>query len=135
MKYKFLEHTSDAKFQAFGTTLEQAFSNAALALASIMLNPKTIKPKIKKELKVKGIDEKSLLYNFLEEILFLLDTEQFLLNKNKKIEIKNNELKATLTGDKAENYQIEGAVKAITYNDMEIKKQNNKYMVQVVVDL
>ncbi|MGB2763781.1 MAG: archease, partial [Candidatus Aminicenantaceae bacterium] len=32
-RYRFLEHTSDAKFQAFGNTLEEAFCNAALATA------------------------------------------------------------------------------------------------------
>jgi len=35
-RYRFLEHTADAKFQAFGKTLEEAFSNAALATASLM---------------------------------------------------------------------------------------------------
>ena len=33
-RYKFLAHTADAKFQAFGETLEEAFGNAALATAS-----------------------------------------------------------------------------------------------------
>jgi SHS2 domain-containing protein len=35
-RYRFLRHTADAKFQAFGTTLEEAFINAALATASLM---------------------------------------------------------------------------------------------------
>ena len=35
-KYRFLPHTADAKFQAFGKTLEESFVNAALAMASLM---------------------------------------------------------------------------------------------------
>ena len=43
MKYKFLEHTADIKFQAFGKTFEQAFENSALAVANIISKDK-IKP-------------------------------------------------------------------------------------------
>jgi len=35
-KYRILPHTADAKFQAFGASLEEAFANAALATASLM---------------------------------------------------------------------------------------------------
>ena len=37
MKYKFLEHTADVKFRAYGNGLEEAFSNAALALKQTIL--------------------------------------------------------------------------------------------------
>jgi len=143
MKYKFLEHTADAKFQAFGKTLEEAFSNAALAMFSIMIEPSKVKNKIKKEFEVTGKDKKSLLYKFLEEILFLLDTEGFVLNKVEKLEISENKLKAVLAGDNIKSYKLSGDVKAVTYNDMEIKepsleknvREENQFMVQVVVDL
>lgn len=134
MKYKFLEHTADAKFQAFGKNLEEAFSNAALAMFSIMIDPSKVKAKIKREITVDGIDKKSLLYKFLEEILFLLDTEGFLLNKVEKLKIEKNKLSTVLVGDRiSDNYKLSGDVKAVTYNDMEIHEK--PFMVQVVVDL
>jgi len=137
-KYKFLEHTADAKFQAYGNNMGEAFSNAALAMFSVITDTKKIKKKIKKEIKVKGTDLKSLLYNFLEELLFLLDTNSFLLNKIEKISIKKMKgkysLNATVVGDKADNYETSGDIKAVTYNEMEIK-ENDKVMVQVVLDL
>ena len=82
-KFKFLEHTADAKFQAFGKTMEEAFSNAALAMFSIITDIKKIKKALKNEIKAEGSDLKSLLYNFLEELLFLIDTENFLLSSIK----------------------------------------------------
>ena len=134
MKYRFLEHTADAKFQAFGKSLEESFSNAALAMFSIMINPSKVKSKIKKKIEVEGKDKKSLLYGFLEEILFLFDTERFLLNKVEILEISKNKLKAVLIGDNMnDRYKLHGDVKAVTYSDMEIKE--NPYLVQVVVDL
>ena len=43
VKFKFLEHTADAKFQAYGKNMEEAFSNAALAMFSIITDTKKIK--------------------------------------------------------------------------------------------
>jgi len=134
MKYKFLEHRADAKFRAFGKSLEEAFSNAALAMTSVMTDPKKIKPKAKHKIKIKGSDKKSLLYNFLEQLLILLDTEKFLLHKIENIKIEGNYLEAELIGDKFNNqYDIRINIKAVTYNDMFIKEK--PYIVQVVVDI
>jgi len=133
MKYKFLEHTADVKFQAFGKTLEEAFENAALAVAKIMTDNK-ISPKIQKKIKISGNDKKSLLYNLLEELLFLIDTKNFLLSKIKKLKIKNNELTAILIGDtNIKKYEVKTHIKAVTYNDMLVKEK--PFKVQVVLDI
>ena len=68
MKYEFLEHVADAKFRAYGKTIEEQFSNAALAMTSIMADD--VKGNIKRDFSVKGSDRENLLYNFLEELLF-----------------------------------------------------------------
>ena len=132
MKYKYLKHTADAKFQAFGRTLEEAFCNAAYAMINITSKQK-IKEKTTKRIKIKGIDKKSLLYRFLEEILFLLNAKNFILSKVKKIKIKDNEIKAVFSGDSIKNYKPQIDIKAVTYNDMFIKEK--PFSVQVVLDI
>jgi len=134
--YKFLEHTADAKFKAYGKTMEEAFSNAALAMFSVMTKTEMVRPEIEKKIEVKGNDLKSLLYSFLEELLFLMDSEAFVLNNIKKIKINKKALSATAVGDViSDKYELHGEVKAVTYNEMEIKKEKGKTVVQVVVDL
>ena len=136
MKYKFLPHTADVKFQAFGKTEKEMFENAALALKEVMMKKIRVKSKIKKKkIKVKGRDKESLLYNFLEEFLFLLDSENFLLAEINKIEIKDNKLEMEISGDLASNYKFTNDVKAVTYNEMFVKKQGDKFICQVVVDV
>ena len=139
VKFKFLEHTADAKFQAYGKSMEEAFSNAALAMFSIITDTKKIKKSIKKGIEAKGHDLKSLLYNYLEELLFLIDTENFLLNRIEELKIHKKErnyfLEAIVVGDKAEGYETTGDIKAVTYNEMEVKEEKDKVMVQVVLDL
>jgi SHS2 domain-containing protein len=138
-KFLYLEHTADAKFQAFGATLEQAFANAALAVASLMWDPEGVSASHTEEVRVSGNDLKQLLMAFLEEILFLLETRGFLLHAAEDVRIRSGEqgleLLAVLKGDEGVGkYETFGDVKAVTYNDMEIET-GDAPMVQVVVDM
>lgn len=124
MAYKFLEHTADTKIQVTEKNLELAFKESAYALKETIAGKIKIKSKIEKQIQIKGRDSKNLLYMFLEEFLFLLDAQGFVLAEIKSISIdrKTLILNATLLGDKASNYKISNDVKAITYNDMSIKE-------------
>jgi SHS2 domain-containing protein len=138
MKFEFLPHTADVKFRAYGKSLEEAFSNAALALAEVVSESR-INEKVEKTIEVESEDEKALLYDFLEKFLFLLDTENFLLSKVKKIKIEKDgdiKLKAVINGDTdIGKYEIETHIKAVTYQEMEIKKEKDRFILQVVLDL
>jgi len=135
-KYKFLEHTADIKFKAFGKTIEEVFENSALAMFKSMYEGK-IKDKKSFKINVTGKDFESLLYNFLEEFLFLVDGKNFFLSKVKSIKIdkKNFKLSAEVLGDDAKNYKIGLDVKAITYHSMFVKQQKGNWVAQVVLDV
>jgi SHS2 domain-containing protein len=137
MKFEFLEHTADIKFRAYGKNLEIAFKNSALALKESICGKIKIKEKEKKKIKVKGKDLESLLYNFLEEFLYFIDAEDFIIEKIEKLKLNKEDftLSATLVGDKASSYEFTNDVKAITYNEMVIKKESGKWVVQVVLDV
>jgi SHS2 domain-containing protein len=136
MKFKFLEHTADVKFQAFGKDEKEMFENSALALKEAIAGKIRIKEKIKKKFIIKGhkTDYEKMLYNFLEEFLYLLDAEDFLLSKVKVKLFQTTRLEAEVFGDKASNYNFTNNVKAITYNEMFVKKGKGKWISQVVVD-
>ena len=135
MKFKFLEHTADIKFQAFGKSLNEVFENSSLAMFNAMYEGK-IKSKKKLKISVKGKDSESLLYNFLEEFLILFDTKGFFLAKAKaKINESKKTLNAEVFGDDAKNYGIHVDVKAITYSEMFVKKIKGKWVSQVVLDV
>jgi SHS2 domain-containing protein len=135
MKFKFLEHTADAKFQAFGNSVEEMFENSGLALKDIICGKKKIKEAEEMKLVAKGKDYESLMYNFLEEIIYLLDADDFLIGKIKEIKIAGFKLKAVILGDKASNYKFANKAKAVTYNEMFVKKEKGKWISQVVIDI
>jgi SHS2 domain-containing protein len=137
--YKFFSHTADAKFQAFGQTLEETFVHAAFAVSSLMWDREKIAKNIEIPVVMGGKDLEQLLVNFLEEILYLLDTRNFLLGSIDNISLERVpegwKIQASFTGDEnASEYEIFGDVKAITYNEM-IVKNEIPYMVQVVLDI
>ena len=135
MRYKFLEHTADVKFQSYGKTLEEAFKNAALAMQEVMTKKVKIKSRIKKKIKVEGRDKESLLRAFLEEFLFLLDSKGWILSSVKSLKIQDLQLEAEVLGDEAKNYKFTNDVKAVTYNQMQVKKDKSRWICQVVLDV
>ncbi len=136
MKYTVLEQQKTIKIQAYGKILEEAFGNTALAISSLMV--KKVHPKMEKYISVGADDLKSLLYIFLEELLFLVDTEEFFVNDIKSLTIKKQKgytLNAYLLGDKRrESYEFLKEVKAVTYKEMEIHEEKGKAFVQVNVE-
>lgn len=139
MSFRFLEHTADVKIEVFEKTLEKAFATSAIAMRSVMAEKVKVKPKIKREVKVEGIDNEALLYGFLEEFLYLLDAKDFLLSEVKSLKIKKDKkkltLKAKIIGDKAKNYKFTNDIKAVTYSEMLVKKAKDKILIQFVVDV
>lgn len=137
-KYRFLEHTADIKFMAWGKTLEKLFENSAFALANFLSKGQDIQNKIKKKFKITGKDYEELLYNFIDGIVYLLDAENFIAVKT-RVKIINKkgkiELEASVYGDKVENYENLDYIKSATYSEMYVKKIPEGWEAQAVVDV
>ena len=134
--YEFLPHTADTKIRAYGKTLEEAFRNSALATTDTITDHTKIKQTVEKKISVSSENEEALLYDFLEELFVLLDSENFLLSDVKDLKIDNLKLTAIFIGDThPENYEIRTHVKAITYQEMFIKEENNNFVIQFVLDI
>lgn len=138
-KFRFLEHTADAKFQAFGCTPEEAFANAALAVASLMWEPAAVAKRTTREVHVQGRDLEQLLVSFLGEVIYLVETRGFILAAAEAVKIEKTPagfgLSAVFRGDdRPSEYSLSGHVKAVTYNEMKIEIGEST-MIQAVVDI
>ena len=139
--YRILPHPADGKFQAFGETLEEAFSNAALATASLMWDWRRVESKTSYVVRVRARNRRQLLVKFLGEVIYLFETKGFLLGQVTGLTIDEGEggsqIEAVFHGDGAsDRYEIFGAVKAITYNEMKISDADGSpFTLQVVVDM
>ena len=137
MSYEFLEHTADVKFRAKGATIEEMFSSAADAMNDVIRGDIKIVEQRAVTFDVKGKDFEELLYNFIEEFLFLLDSEDFLVSSIKEISVDKDNfiLKAVVLGDSAEHYKFTNDVKAVTYNEMKVSEGDKGFECEVVLDV
>ena len=139
-KFEFIEHTADIKFRVFGKTINEIFENSALAISEILSKGNKIKKIKNKSFELSGKDFEELLYNFIEELIYLLDAEYFIVS-NAKVEIKNKKLKAIIYGDNSRKYEGLDHIKAATYAEMYVKETKEKgknkksWEAQVVVDV
>ena len=131
--FTFLDHTADIKIKVLGRTLDEIFQNTVLALADYTNAGETITSKKGKVIEVIGTDTPSLLSNFIDELLYLIDAEHFVPAKA-TILLRGNNLKAELFGDDTKNYHLTH-VKAATYAEMEIKKVKSGWEAIVVLDV
>lgn len=136
--FDFVEHTGDVKFKAYGESSEDLFNNCALALSHLFSRGKKVSASIRKEFKVTGEDYESLLYNFLEELIYFFDAKQFVVSKT-EVSIERGdeyELSVVVYGDSTLKYKELDAVKAPTYAEMYFKKiDEDKWEAQVVLDV
>ena len=136
LKFKFLPHTADIKFRAYGKTVSEAFTNSCLAVSSVLSNGNKINSKKEKKVKVEGGDNESILRNLIEEIIYLFDAENFITVKsNVEFDETAMQLRAIFFGDSSENYSNLDHIKSVTYSEMFVKKVKDKWVTQVVLDV
>ena len=135
MKYEFLSHTADVKVRAYGNSVGEAFTSAALALKKTVAGNIAIAAECEKTVAVKGGDPEALLYGFIEEFLYLLDAESFMLSEILEINVAGNKVQARVLGDDARNYEFANSVKAVTYSEMQVAQKDGKWTAQFVLDV
>ena len=144
-KFKFLENiaTADLAFEAFGKSYNELFENAAYALESAMVNLDSLEASQTSDTHLSAANLESLLFNFLNELIFLKDSEQ-LLFKEFKCRIKETkegklwELDVKLKGQKIDlNKQKLGMdVKAVTKHLFKVEELHSKtFRCLVILDV
>lgn len=139
MTFKYLEGIAlaEASFEANGKTLKELFESCADAFIDTSANPKKIKSVIKKELEIKADNLEELLFNFLEELVFLKDSDSVIFNKVEVKDISENKLKALLIGDTINPscQELRADVKAITMHKFKVEKTDFGWKAIVVMDI
>ncbi|XP_047737088.1 protein archease-like, partial [Hyalella azteca] len=86
VKYEYRDHPADVQLHAWGNTLEEAFEQVATAMYGYMTELSKVEITQTEEISVEGHDMESLLYQFLDECLFVFSTEpSFLVAKRVEI--------------------------------------------------
>lgn len=140
-KFRFLEHTADVLFEAYGTSESELFHNAALALEEVQVRTDSITPKTEWIITKENDKLDMLLFDFLQELIYLKDAEQLLFSTF-KVHIEKQKdgkyhLDAHCTGEKIDpkKHKLDVDAKAITLHQFEVKKEKEHWKARVLVDI
>ena len=135
-RFDYFEATADIGLKAYGKDINEAFENAGLAIFNIISDTSDIEAITEIEFEVASEDEVSLLYDYLEELLFYHETE-FMLFGEFHVKIDENlNLKAKIKGEPIDwdKHERKTEIKAITFHKIDVKKTDH-VEVQAIVDL
>lgn len=138
-RYEQVPHTADIGAKIYGKDMPELFVNAAFAMFDIMAD---IADMAKGEgnkvnVEVKGPDLEGLLVSWLNELLYLSFNNDLLFHKFDIISLKKTSLKAEVTGKSlsANKDKLKREIKAATYHDLKITKDNGRYEVTIIFDV
>ena len=134
-RFKLIEHTADIGLAAYGQDLKEAFANAAYGMFSIIAGLENVKEKETRRVAVTADDIESLLFEWLNALLYYFDVEQLLFNVFDILELEETKLVADCRGEVFDpaRHEIKTGVKSATYHLLEVDKKNHK--VQVIFDI
>jgi len=140
-RFRFLEHTADAYIEAYGTTLEEAFENAALATTDVMTEVEKVEAQNEETFIVEAPDEFALLYSWLEELLLEFELKGKLYSRFEVSCIEKTSegfrLRARAWGETydSEKHPSKVGIKSATYHQMEILKEPEAVTVRFILDV
>jgi SHS2 domain-containing protein len=135
--FEIIDHTADMGIVAYGTDVEELFSNAALALFSLITEPERIEEKLHLDLEISSEGRDSLLVEWLNELIYLFDVKHILFNRFDIGSLTHNDLKATCYGENFDpmRHKIKRGVKAATYHMLRLEKNGSGYKSQIIFDI
>ncbi len=135
--FEIIDHTADIGIMAYGADIKELFSNAALALFSLITEPESIERKFHLDLDVRSDNIDTLVIEWLNELIYLFDVKHILFNRFDIRSLTNNRLKATCYGEhfNTVKHTIKVGVKAATYHMLKLDKNDDGFKVRVILDI
>ena len=137
MPYEYFEHEADVGIMGTGKSLEEAFEEGAKAMFNVMVDIDKIEPKEIVRIECKAANNEELFVEWLNKLLAEAGMNNMVFSKFKIESIKNDKLTGYAIGEALdqEKHNIKTEVKAATYSQLSIKKENDNYIVKCIVDV
>lgn len=135
--YEVFEHTADLGLRISAPDLNALFTQAAKGFFSLIVeNIDDISPIENLTIKIEGQDLEYLLFDWLNELLYISETQHLVFSKV-SVNIDTNGLVAEVSGEKLDSSRhiLDHEVKAITYHGLLVKEENNGWLAEVILDI
>lgn len=134
-RYELIEHTADVGLIAYGHNLEEAFSNAAYGMFSIMADLSKVGESESRVIEIEEDDIETLLVEWLNSLIYYFDAEGLIFVRFDITSLDEKSLKARCYGEKYDpaRHELNLGVKAATYHMLKVDKEKNE--VRVILDI
>lgn len=134
--FQTFEHTADIGIRAWGADLKELFVESARGLFSVIADLSNISSIHKFDINLKAENAEDLLFIWLKELLFISDSKKMVFSDFKIKKLNSKLIMAEVGGEPIQEKHVLGReVKAITHHQFHVKKENNRFVTQVILDI
>jgi SHS2 domain-containing protein len=136
--FEIIDTTADIGIRAFGSGWREVFVNAALGMFSLITDPGSVRPELIRDVSVAAPDRESLLAAWLNELIFLFDTEMLLFGRFEIVRLRTSLIEARCFGEKVDRsrHELKRGIKSATYHKLKMEKTNDGvYQAEVIFDI
>jgi SHS2 domain-containing protein len=138
MVYEVFEHTADLGLRVRASNVSQLFAEAGRGLFSLLvMDLATVRPVKECTVQLTADDREYLLFDWLNELLFLFETQHLLLSEF-EVRVDQGQLNAVCRGEPVDRklHQLDHEVKAITYHELTCRQEpSGEWSAEVIVDI
>ena len=137
MAYSFFEHTADVGVECRAPTFKRLLKEAAQAMYETALLETEDCAAFEQTINITGESYDEVLVRWLQELLFLLDTQHFVATQ---FDIHRHETKPFVYSGKLKGYSHKPdaravEIKAATYHEAGVKFENDVWVGRIIFDL
>jgi SHS2 domain-containing protein len=129
--YRWVEHTAEIELRIEAPTEEAILADALAAFSELVGGEEEGEP-ARHEVVVAGPDPAARLVEWLEELVFLAEIEDFVPERVARLELRGGELRADVDGRRDRPTHL---VKAVTYHGLEVEERDDGWHARVVLDV
>ena len=129
--YRWVEHTAELELRIDAPTQEALFADALDAFAELVGDEAGGEP-ARHEVAVAADDAAVRLADWLEELVFLAETENFVPEALAAVDLRGSELRAVVDGRRGRPSHL---VKAVTYHGLAVEEGADGWHASVVLDV
>jgi SHS2 domain-containing protein len=136
--YETFEHTADLGLRVRADDIDGLFAEAGRGLFSmIVASLDEVRPIEEVSLGVVGAEVDYLLFDWLNELLYIFETRRLVLAEF-EVKVADGGVQATARGEPFDpgRHRSEHEVKAITYHELKVEQQaDGTWLAEVIVDI
>jgi SHS2 domain-containing protein len=134
--HEVFEHTADLGLRVRAPALNELFCEAATGLFATIVDLDGVRPVQEREFRIEGIESDYLLFDWLNELLFVFDSEHLLFCQF-DVSIDQAGLSGRARGEPLDEarHTLDHEVKAITYHGLKVEQQGDEWLAEVIIDI